>query len=252
MAQTRTRILSTRGQRAMVRPELNLIARTMSLPDRTIGIGRWNTGLSPEILQAIGKLAVVSANVEQLLHVIYWMHAGLTGETGPIATSDLGPKSLTESIVKLVKLDPAKANILSDLQLLFVEFRAVVKRRNQCIHWIWSIQGQTPEMEKAPPHKLIRPMYKQGGEPEVEFDVTAIEQLYDDYAWLEVRLTSHATHPDVLRSKRAEWDATGVIKITGSDGERVQRFSDMFLPAPWLDKPLPPIPTPVQRRTKRT
>jgi hypothetical protein len=213
----------------------------MSLPDRPIGIVRWNIGLSPELLQAIGKVAVVSANVEQLLHLIYWMHCGLTDKTGPIATGDENPSRLTEDIVKLTKLDALKENILADLQTLFVEYRALVKRRNQCIHWIWSIQGQTPELEKTPPYKVIRPIYKIGGETEAEFDVKSIEQLYDDYAWLEVRLTSHAMPEAQLRKRRSEIDSMGVMHKGDGAGATPIRFSDMFVPAPWLDKP-PPKP----------
>lgn len=41
----------------------------MTLPDRPLAIIRWEIGLAPAVLQGIGKLAVVSAKIEQLLHL---------------------------------------------------------------------------------------------------------------------------------------------------------------------------------------
>jgi hypothetical protein len=209
----------------------------MALADRPSMI-KWQSGLSPDILQGIGMLAVVSGKIEQLLHLIYWRHAGLTDKTGPIVTSDLSPNRLTEAITKLVKLDPAKAHIAADLGTLFTEFRLVNKQRNQYIHWIWSIQGRTPETEPEPPYKVLRPLYKQSGDESAEFDAEQVTQLCNDCAWLEARLSAHAMDESALRARRTEIDQMGAI--TSPVG---LRLSDLFLPAPWLDKPLPPSPT---------
>jgi hypothetical protein len=97
----------------------------VTLLDRPPFIVRWNTGLKPEMLQALGNLAVVSAQAEELLHKIYWRHAGLNVQSGPIVTDNLNPKRLEEDITKFVGLDKTKKNILDDLTILFAEFRAV-------------------------------------------------------------------------------------------------------------------------------
>jgi hypothetical protein len=67
----------------------------MTLADRPPFIVRWETGLPPEILQGIGKLSVISSQIEQLLHQIYWKYAGLKPELGPIVTDNLNPKRLS-------------------------------------------------------------------------------------------------------------------------------------------------------------
>src|SRR5260370_42211857 len=90
----------------------------MTLSDRPLFVTRWETGVSPEFLQAIGTLAVVSAEIEQQLHLIYWKHAGFNEQSGPIATDNLHPKRLSEDILKFVAIDASKANILADLKTL--------------------------------------------------------------------------------------------------------------------------------------
>jgi hypothetical protein len=130
----------------------------------------WNTGLSEGMMRALGKLAVVSAHAEELLHQIYWHHAGLNEQSGPIVTDNLNPKRLEEDIVKFVSLDKTKINILADLRLLFSEFRALNKKRNQCLHWGWETLEQEGSAEitvepTKPAYRLRRPVYKYSGVP---------------------------------------------------------------------------------------
>jgi hypothetical protein len=56
----------------------------VALSDRPLdGILEWRSGFDPELLQAIGNLAIVTSEIEELLHKIYWKYAGLTERSGP-------------------------------------------------------------------------------------------------------------------------------------------------------------------------
>ena len=84
----------------------------------------------PICCKRFGQLAVITAEIEQTLHQIYWKHAGLDQDSGPIVTDNLNPKRLSEDILKFARLDPAKANIVADLELLLSEFEALNTTRN--------------------------------------------------------------------------------------------------------------------------
>jgi hypothetical protein len=90
----------------------------MTLPDYPSSTVSWDTGLKPEMLQALGNLAVVSSQAEELLHQVYWHHAGLNAKSGPIVTDNLNPKRLHEDIIKLASIDASKANIVADLRIV--------------------------------------------------------------------------------------------------------------------------------------
>jgi hypothetical protein len=226
----------------------------MTLPDRPPYVSQWNTGLPPEMLEALGTLAVVSAQAEEFLHQIYWKHAGLDQKTGPIATDNLNPKRLEEDIKKLVRLDAAKANVLADLTVLFVEFEALNTKRNHCLHWIWEIAGFEKGKEptvmissvgpvKAAPYQLKRPIYRQTGHLVQEFDIKDVREICSDFSWLATRLQSHAISEQQLRVSRATVGDFGAI--INPDGTTKLSFADLFWPAPWLDKPLQPNSTPL-------
>jgi hypothetical protein len=55
----------------------------VALPDRPYHILYWDTGLKPELLQGLGELTVTTAQMEELLHKIYWKYAGLKGDQRP-------------------------------------------------------------------------------------------------------------------------------------------------------------------------
>ena len=222
----------------------------MALADYPKFTIKWDSGLKPQMLQALGNLAVVSAQAEELLHQIYWNHAELNERTGPIVTDNLNPKRLQEDIIKLVSLDKTKVNILSDLRLLFVEFKSLNTRRNHCLHWIWTASeeargGPLPLISliaptQSPPYQLKRPIYRQSGILKQELSIEDVMQDCRQYNWLSYRLRSHSFSDDQLRQKRQEMSATGEV-IQGSD---TMSLADLFWPAPWLDKPLPPDSTP--------
>jgi hypothetical protein len=222
----------------------------MTLADRPPFIVRWETGLSPEILQGIGKLAVISSQIEQLLHQIYWKYAGLRSEIGPVVTENLNPKRLSEDIIKFARRDPNKTNELADLRALLAEFESINVKRNQCIHWIWSIVGRNLDLKLSteppkvvPPYRISKPIYKQSGVDFVEFHAEELDALCNDCSWLRARLASHAIAESELRENRRHVSHQGSI-----DG---LSFAYLFWPAPWLDKPLPQDSTPSDPRAAR-
>jgi len=216
----------------------------MALADRPPFLVGWRTGLPDELLKALGHLAVVSAQIEDSLHRIYWKHAALTTQSGPIVTDNLNPKRLAEDILKFVALDESKARVLADLKVLIGEFEVLNTKRNQCTHWMWSIVGQEiPQSKDAsytapppPPYKVLRPIYRQRGERSVDFRVEDVEELVNNCSWLLQRLRPHGMEESDLRHVRAETDKTGEITSPA------MTFSDLFYPAPWLDKPPNPAP----------
>lgn len=229
----------------------------MALPDLPPYIARWDTGLEPELLQAIGTLAVVSAKAEETLHKIYWKYTGLDERSGPIVTDNLNPKRLEEDIKKLVGLDASKANVLADLKILFTEFEILNTKRNHCIHWIWEISEPLGDEKRSvvvvtrnepePPNplrqiKVKRPAYRQSGILSQEFRTEDVEEMCREFSWLHTRLKSHSVTEDELRQKRREIETSAAAKAAPGAS-----YSDLFWPAPWLDKPLPPDLMPSNR-----
>jgi hypothetical protein len=222
----------------------------VSLSDRPPYVTQWGTALQPELLQALGHLAVVTSEVEELLHKIYWKHAGLSEESGPIATDNLNPKRLSEDILKFVGLDKRKANILADLKVLLDEFTTINTKRNRCLHWIWEKVEDHREptgmaaidlfAQPSVSYQVKRPIYRQSGIKTEPFSIQDIKTLCDEGTWLARRLHGHAIDEESLRNKRAEIDSYGTII-----GPHSRSFADIFWPAPWLDKPLPPDTKPL-------
>lgn len=206
----------------------------MALSDYPPLVINWDAALLPEMLQALGQLAVMSAGAEELLHQIYWNHAGLDERTGPIVTEILNPKRLEEDIIKFVSLDKAKAKILADLKILFAEFESLSTKRNHCLHWIWDTDLESSfAFVKGALHayRLKRPVYKQKGEMTQNFSTEDVRDFCKRFGWLSQRLRSHTFSDNELRAKRAELASTA--PICGIS------LADLFWPAPWIDKPPP-------------
>jgi hypothetical protein len=209
----------------------------------------WEPGLDSQMLRALGKLAVTSSQAEELLHQIYWNHAKLSKRNGPIVTDNLNPKRLEEDIKKLVRLDKRKANILADLEILFKEFEALNTKRNHCLHWIWEAKHEDATVtvndwpNKSAPYRLNRPLYKQSGELTEIFTVEDVKAYCDQYSWLSYRLRSHTFTDKQLRKQR--------LKFANQAPLNGMSVADLFWPAPWLDKPLPPVTKPSNPRGKK-
>jgi len=209
----------------------------MTLPDYPSTTVNWDTGLTGEMLRALGHLTVVSAQAEELLHQIYWHHAGLDERSGPIVTDNFNPKRLEEDITKLAALDKSNANILADLKVLFAEFRTLNTKRNRWFHWIWlppdrDVPRPLTVLDKVPGFRLKRPVYSQKGLEMQDFQTADVQNCCNDFAWLTYRLRSHTFTDEQLREKRSGYQDQPPLNGIS--------FADLFWPAPWLDKPLPP------------
>ncbi|TMJ62193.1 MAG: hypothetical protein E6G81_02680 [Alphaproteobacteria bacterium] len=225
----------------------------MTLSDRPPFILYWEIGLPGELLQAIGKLAVISAHIEEYIHQIYWRHAGLSTKNGPIVTEFISTKRLMEDTLKFLANNPNRAHILEDLEILFREAENINTKRNQCVHWIWMILATekpdtvTINQPQSGPvnYRASRPVYKgRKGALHTDLKPADIEAIYNDAQWLKTRLAAHTISEKTLRRRRAALDREGV---TGG-----RSFADLFLPAPWLDKPPQPKPKPIApRRTTK-
>jgi hypothetical protein len=223
------------------------------LGDRPFGsaIG-WNPGLPPEMLQAIGHLAVITAEAEELLHQIYWKYAGLNDKNGPIITDNMNPKRLMEDTLKFAKQIPSASKIYEDLETLYKEFEDINTKRNHCIHWVWeTIESKPTRVEmgmgfpgyRTPPtYQVKRPIYRQKGIEIEPFAIGDVQLLCNDTNWLIQRFRSHALSEEELREKRREYENLPVISQLA--GSTIKTYADLFWPAPWLDKPSLPESTP--------
>jgi hypothetical protein len=205
------------------------------------------------MLQALGHLAVVTAQIEELLHQIYWKHAGLTEKTGPIVTDNINPKRLMEDALKFTGLDPSRSNVHEDLALIFKEFEDINTKRNHCLHWVWeTVESKPTQLEmdagllfgyRPPPaYQVKRPIYKLKGVETQPFSTADIQQLCNDSSWLIQRFRSHTLSEGELRRRRSEYENLPVV--AQPPGSEIKTFADLFWPAPWLDKSAPPNPTP--------
>lgn len=189
---------------------------------------RWESGLSSEFLEEIGKMAVTTAKIELLLHQLYWKCLGIDEARGPRVTDNLTPKRLSEDILAFLKGDASKAKVYADLKMLLVAWEKLNTSRNQCLHWIWSIQPAA-QGGPPPPYLLTRPQYKISGVNAQTFNAGTLLTLNNDLAWLEVRLQAHAMPEEELRAARAIKTRSGFLGA-GQD------YVDLFYPAPWLDE----------------
>lgn len=219
----------------------------MSSDFRPMVTFRLDTRLPPEMLNELGRLAVVTAEAEELLHRIYWRHAGLNEKNGPIVTDNINPKRLMEDVIKFLKLKPAEENVLLDLEDIFAEFEGINTKRNHCLHWIWEVIESKPERVEigmgtfgySPPktYQVNRPAYRQSGVKTEPFTTADIQKLCDDASWIVQRFRSHAISEEQLRENRKELQH---LEISAPHDSSVRTMADLFWPAPWLDKPSPP------------
>lgn len=178
---------------------------------------------SQAMLAAIGRVALISASIEDFLHSIHWKYSGLTKEKGPIVTCELRPNRLAEDTLKLAKAAKARQPIIDDLTEVIEDYKASAPQRNELVHWIWEAKGRN--------YAVIPPSYKSGREPK-HYSLKVVEQLGDDLLWIEARLSSHALSDAEILAERAHF----------------QEHAEILVPAPWLDKPEPPNPTPSETR----
>lgn len=158
------------------------------------------------VLRALGRVAAVSAGIEDGLHALYWRLLGVEDEAGKVITGDMRSNRMTEDILKLARAQKYPPEKIDDLMDLFGDFREKNQKRNQVLHWIWGEQGV-----EAPAYKSQQKLTYSAGD---------VDGLADDLIWIETRLTAHLLTEDALLKDRAKH---------GSE-------ADLYVPAPWLKK----------------
>lgn len=205
----------------------------MALPDQPADVIRWEPQVPKDWRAAIGKVALFAAQAEEQLHLVFWHYLGVSPEEGQVITGDRQAKRLSDDLIKIARINCQNKSRLADLELLINECDNLFPLRNRCMHWIWNnVIGDKSS--------TMRPLYRATGTP-VEFDITKLEQLGDELAWLKTRLAMHAMGDSEIRRER--------------QGESSPRMQYLFWPAPWLDTPAAPATTPSpgpQRRKARS
>lgn len=174
---------------------------------------------SEGVIAEIGRLAIVSASIEDIMHQIFWKHAGVSAPVGATITGDARATRLGEDIVKIAKAANVDAAIVEDLSDIFTEHRALVQERNKFLHWIWSWNTETGEDRIDPPgyksHLAGRYVTAQ-----------EVQKIGDDLVWIEARLAAHSLSEEELKESKKQFGLAGAFDA----------------PTPWLEKlPLPKV-----------
>ncbi len=166
---------------------------------------------SKTILAEIGRLAIVSASIDDILHAIYWKFARLTDAVGAVITGDIRPGRLVDDIIKVAKAAKVDPKIVDDLKDIFADHKNLAILRNQCIHWTWNRPTGRKIVVEPPTHKT--------GHTPITLTLTQIKKLADDLVWIETRLDAHAMTDEELAQRKKE-----------------EKEPDIYVPTPWLDK----------------
>jgi hypothetical protein len=84
-----------------------------------------------EIMLEIGRIAIVSASIEDLLHTLYWRVSGLNESVGSVITGDARATRLTEDILRIAKAAKADQAVVDDLKDLFSDYARLTMERKQ-------------------------------------------------------------------------------------------------------------------------
>jgi hypothetical protein len=186
-----------------------------------------------DLLAAVGRVAINSASIEDLMHSLYWKYVEVPPEVAAIITGDQKSTRLSEDIVKVAVALDEDPDRVQDLRDLFADFKELNEKRNQCIHWMWHRPRQWKRGRK---HWLKPPSYKPKRSP-IPFTVKQINALADDLAWIELRMRVHLLDEEEFEKERKE----------------LRFMAHVAVPAPWLDKhrKLGPIRWPPWRPGKK-
>lgn len=188
-----------------------------------------------DLLRAIGRVAVLSASIDELIQVVHWNYLDTNWDIAAIVTRDMRPSRLAEEIIRMAIACSEEDAIVQDLRDLVADYREAIERRNQLIHWVW----EQPKDRRWLKHPLRPPIAKQNRHSSVAFTVNEIEKLGDDLLWIEARMRSHA-----LSAKEFE-----------EERKQLGPFARYIVPAPWLGTRYPPIPkewrTPAKRKRRK-
>jgi hypothetical protein len=165
------------------------------------------------VLQAIGRIAVICASIEDMLHVIHWRYVETSWDIAPILTGDIRPSRLMDDIVRIAVAANEEPARVADLKDLFADYRELSEQRNKCMHWLW----YHPKQRR---HILMPPSHREG-RPPVSFTSKELNAVADDLVWIEARVRSHALDDEDFEKER---------KAFGW-------YARYAVPAPWLDRP---------------
>jgi len=172
-----------------------------------------------EIMLEIGRIAIVSASIEDLLHSLYWQFAGLNDAVGSVITGDARANRLTEDLIRIARAAKIDQAIIDDLKDIFSEYALLAMERNKFVHWIWSWNTKTRQDRIDPP--AYKPTHQ--GKYVTTPEVAAVA---DDLVWIEHRLLAHLLTKTELQNSLAKFGPAGAPDA----------------PTPWLEKPNPPNP----------
>ena len=156
------------------------------------------------IMMEIGRIAIVSASIEDLLHDLYWKLAGLTDDIGAVITGDARASRLSEDIIRIAKAAKVDQAKIDDLKDIFSDFTNLTKERNEFVHWIWSWENSTRRDRIDPPgYKPSR-----HGKWVTTEDVARVA---DDLVWVEHRLAAHLLTREELEQSKKKHGPAGAV-----------------------------------------
>ena len=109
------------------------------------------------VLAAIGRVASISASIEDLMHSLFRKYVEVPTDVASIIAGDQKPTRLAEDILKIAVALDEDPDRVQDLRHLFADFKELNEKRNQCVHWMWHPPRQR---ERGKKHLLIPPNYK--------------------------------------------------------------------------------------------
>jgi hypothetical protein len=166
-----------------------------------------------EIMLEIGRIAIVTASIEDVLHSLHWKFSGLTDSVGAVITADARASRLTEDIIRIAKAAEIDQAIIDDLKDIFSEYSSLTIERNKFVHWIWSWNTQTRQDRIDPPG--YKPTHQ--GKYVTPQDVATVA---DDLVWIEHRLHAHCMTERALKESVAKFGPAGAVDA----------------PTPWIKK----------------
>jgi hypothetical protein len=165
---------------------------------------------TPQMLNALGFVAVAAAGVEDVLHSLYWRLCGLTQAQGPIVTGNMRLDRLADDMARFAEASKMDRKQVEDLRDTFSDLKQLTTKRNQLLHGIWRKASHTA-------HKLASPGYRSKVEI-ITWTAEEVLNLAYDLEWMEARLESHCSTRERLLKRR---------KALGAN-------KDVYAPAPWL------------------
>ena len=70
-------------------------------------------------MMEIGRLAIVAASIEDLLHSLYWQLSGVTDPVGAVITGDARAARISKDIIRIAKAAGTDDAIVEDLRDIF-------------------------------------------------------------------------------------------------------------------------------------